>query len=89
MFPFYFEFAFRRIKHLLRSSELENFLVLTVEFMALNCSCSRFICCVKVDLFFLIKHVFCGRSQTDLSSLGLDSLLLLAVSLAVCKKEAE
>lgn len=87
MFPFYFEFAFRRIKHL-RSSELENFLVLTVEFMDLNCSCSRFICCVKVD-HFLIKHVFCGRSQTDLSSLGLDSLLLLVVSLAVCKKEAE
>lgn len=57
--------------------------MLTVEFMALNCSCSRFTCCVKVDGSFLIKHVFCGRSQTDLSSLGLDSLLLLAVSLAV------
>lgn len=44
---------------------------------------------LKQIIFFLIKHVFCGRSQTDLSSPGLESLLLLAVSLAVCEKEAE
>lgn len=79
MFPFCFEFAFKRIKHLIHSSELENFLVLAVEFVALNCSCSGFTC-VKCVTFFLIEHVFCGRSQTDLSSLGLESLLLLAVS---------
>lgn len=51
MFPFSFELAFKRIKHLIHSSELENFLVLAVEFVALNCSCSGFTC-VKVDRFF-------------------------------------
>lgn len=79
MFPFYFEFAFKRIKYLTHSSESEHFLVLAVEFVALNCSSSGFTR-VKWTAFFLIKHVFCGRSQRDLSSLGLESLLLLAVS---------
>lgn len=52
-----FEFAFKRIKHLIQSSEFENFLVLAVEFVALNCSCSGFTCLTLVVLkwvtFFL------------------------------------
>lgn len=51
MFAFYFEFAFKRIKHLIRYSELVSFLVLAVEFVTLNCSCSGFTCCVKVNHF--------------------------------------
>lgn len=52
MFPFYFEFAFKRIKHFIHSLELEKFLVLAVEFVALNCRCLGFTCYVKVDHFF-------------------------------------
>lgn len=48
-----YEFAFKRIKHLIHSSQLENFLGLAVEFVALNCSCSEFTCYVKVDRFSL------------------------------------
>lgn len=64
MFPFSFEFAFKRIKHLTPSSELENFLVLTVEFVALNCSCSRFTSCVKVDdCFFKLNMCFVAEAR--------------------------